>query len=225
MRLAFYSRKEGSASGRKRPQCYGHPIMALYAGHFDFAKPLLHEVPALYSPEECRAILDSVAGSDWLAATVNSHDGRVVDKNVRDSLTAVVKDTELARGLFERVRPHVPPEMVVEDPRRGARVTMDVIGIYVPLRVYRYEPGQHFGLHQDQAYAGPDGSRSLLTLMVYLNEDFEGGETDFPEQARTIFPKTGAALWFQHMLLHSGKRVSRGSKYVLRSDVLYRARG
>ena len=58
--------------------------------------------------------------------------------------------------------------------------------------------------------------------MVYLNEDFDGGETDFPEQGRRVIPKTGSALWFQHMLLHSGERVARGCKYVLRSDVLYR---
>lgn len=89
------------------------------------------------------------------------------------------------------------------------------------MRVYRYEVGQHFGLHQDQGYAGPGGSRSLLTSMVYLNEDFDGGETDFPEQQRVVVPRTGKALWFQHMLLHAGRRVVRGSKYVLRSDVLY----
>jgi hypothetical protein len=105
---------------------------------------------------------------------------------------------------------------------KGSRTIRAVMGIYLPLRIYRYEPGQHFGLHQDQAYAGPDGSRSLLTLMVYLNDDFEGGDTDFPEQETRVVPKTGTALWFQHMLLHSGTRVVRGVKYVLRSDVLYR---
>jgi prolyl 4-hydroxylase len=30
------------------------------------------------------------------------------------------------------------------------------------------------------------------------------------------------ALFFQHMVLHAGKRVVRGTKLVLRSDVLYR---
>ena len=48
--------------------------------------------------------------------------------------------------------------------------------------------------------------------MVYLNADFEGGETEFPEQGRTIVPETGTALFFQHMVLHAGKSVSRGTK-------------
>jgi|SRR5580700_1834252 prolyl 4-hydroxylase len=95
-------------------------------------------------------------------------------------------------------------------------------GVHVPVRIYRYEPGQHFGLHQDQSYFGEDGTKSLLTFMVYLNEGFGGGETDFPEQEQIIVPKTGTALLFQHMLLHAGRRVTEGSKLVLRSDVLYR---
>jgi hypothetical protein len=57
--------------------------------------------------------------------------------------------------------------MIVEDPRAGGRVTMEPCGVFLPLRVYRYLPGQHFGLHQDRGYIGPDGARSLLTLMVY----------------------------------------------------------
>jgi hypothetical protein len=196
--------------------------MPLYAGHFDFTQRLLATVPDLYSVDECAGVLRGAAGAEWLPATVNSHEGRVVDRTIRDSTTAVLDDAGLARQLFERIRPHVPPRMSVEDPRAGARMTMAVTGIFLPLRIYRYEPGQHFGLHQDQSYAGADGSRSLLTLMVYLNDDFDGGETDFPEQGTRVAPRTGTALWFQHMLLHSGTRVASGTKYVLRSDVLYR---
>ncbi|WP_375759817.1 prolyl hydroxylase family protein [Corallococcus exercitus] len=195
--------------------------MALYAGHFDFTRPLLQTVPGLYSLAECRQLLADAASAEWLPATVNSQAGRVVDAKIRDSTTMILRDDARARDLYARIAPHVPAVMHVEDGQRGARIPMHVAGIFVPLRIYRYEPGQHFGLHQDQSYAGPDGSRSLLTLMIYLNDDFEGGETDFPEQQRQIAPQAGTGLWFQHMLLHAGRRVTRGTKYVLRSDVLY----
>ena len=59
--------------------------------------------------------------------------------------------------------------------------------------------------------------------MVYLNDDFAGGETEFVDLRRTIVPRTGSALLFQHMLLHAGETVTSGVKYVLRSDVLYTA--
>ena len=195
--------------------------MGLYVGHFDFTHPLLWTVPDLFTAAECAAMLEGAASSEWLPATVNSAEGRVVDTVIRSSTTAVLRDPALADDLFQRVRRHVPARMTTELGGRG-RVPLDVSGVFVPLRIYRYEPGQHFGLHQDQSYSGEGGTRSLLTLMVYLNEGFTGGETWFPEQERTIVPRVGSALLFQHMLLHAGNAVEEGTKYVLRSDVLYR---
>ena len=73
-------------------------------------------------------------------------------------------------------------------------------------------------MHKD----GPtleNGLRSELTLLVYLNEGFEGGETDFRDFA--IRPATGMALLFIHDTWHEGAEVTAGTKYVLRSDVMY----
>ena len=195
--------------------------MGMYVGHFDFEHRLLWTVPELFSASECAAILAGAEGHEWLPATVNRASGRVVEAGLRDSATAVLRDPALADTLYQRVLPHVPRRMSAELARRG-RVPMEVAGVHVPVRLYRYEPGQHFGLHQDQSYFGEGETMSLLTFMVYLNEAFGGGETDFPEQGQTIVPKTGTALLFQHMLLHAGKRVTAGVKLVLRSDVLYR---
>ena len=55
--------------------------------------------------------------------------------------------------------------------------------------------------------------------MIYLNEEFEGGETKFDKFS--IIPKTGMALVFPHHLLHQGNSVVSGVKYVLRTDVMY----
>jgi prolyl 4-hydroxylase len=191
----------------------------MYVGHFDFARPLLEVVPSLYSAEECRAILARTGGVDWLAAQVNSAAGRKVDDRLRNNSTAVLHDEDIADTLWTRARPHLPPTMNVE--WYTERETVRAVGVNLPLRVYRYQPGQHFGLHQDQSYRRADGARSLLTLLVYLDDDVDGGETDFPEQGRTIQPRTGDALWFQHMVLHAGKPVTRGVKHVLRTDVLF----
>lgn len=62
--------------------------------------------------------------------------------------------------------------------------------------------------------------------MVYLNDDFAGGTTDFygdDELPRaSIRPKRGMALVFVHAQLHEGAPVISGRKYVLRTDVMYR---
>ncbi|MEM1134219.1 MAG: 2OG-Fe(II) oxygenase [Bacteroidota bacterium] len=59
-----------------------------------------------------------------------------------------------------------------------------------------------------------------MTFMIYLNEDFKGGETKFDEI--TIKPKTGTALCFIHEQKHEGCFVISGVKYVIRTDVMYR---
>jgi predicted 2-oxoglutarate/Fe(II)-dependent dioxygenase YbiX len=190
----------------------------MYAGHFDFALPMLQVVERVYAPSECQQILTSVAASEWLPATINRASGREVDARIRDNLITMVRDEEMVATLWSRIAPHVPATM--SSGWDGPRRAMKAHGLYEPLRVYRYEVGHYFGLHTDQSYAQA-GSRSLLTLLVYLDDDFDGGETDFPEQQRTIAPRAGDALWFQHAVLHAGNAVTRGTKHVLRTDVLY----
>jgi prolyl 4-hydroxylase len=193
----------------------------MYVGHFDFTVPRLARVAGLWTAEECDEVLAIVRGAEWLPATINAAAGRIVDERVRNNDLALIRDPRLADRLLEQVRPHLPATMSAE--WGGPRVKVALAGLFSPLRVYRYQPGQHFGLHQDQSYRRDDGARSLLTLMVYLDEDFDGGETDFPEQGERIAPAAGNALWFQHMLLHAGRPVTRGVKHVLRTDVLYAA--
>jgi hypothetical protein len=62
--------------------------------------------------------------------------------------------------------------------------------------------------------------------MVYLNDDFVGGETKFYLDDGTprldVKPERGMALVFVHRQLHEGAAVVQGRKYVLRTDVMYR---
>ena len=78
---------------------------------------------------------------------------------------------------------------------------------------------KRFKMHKD----GPwheNGMSSRLTFLVYLSDDFTGGDTDFREFR--ISPQKGDALLFIHDTWHEGCAVQEGVKYVLRSDVLYR---
>jgi len=83
------------------------------------------------------------------------------------------------------------------------------------------------------AYGG--GTRSKLTFIIYLNGDFEGGCTTFytPNSgeegvldSRPVKPRIGSATVFPHgdcgtPLLHEGSAVTSGTKYLLRTDVVY----
>ncbi len=190
----------------------------MYAGHFDFAVPMLTSVPEVYTAAECADVLSSVRAAEWLPGTINRASGREVDANVRDNLIAIVRDPKVCDRLWERIASRVPRTM--SSGWDGPRKTVTAAGLFQPLRVYRYEVGHHFGAHSDQSYTR-DGARSLLTLLLYLDEDFDGGETEFPDEKKVIVPRTGDALWFQHAVIHAGNPVTRGTKHLLRTDVLY----
>jgi prolyl 4-hydroxylase len=90
--------------------------------------------------------------------------------------------------------------------------------------MYRYRIGQRFEPHMDHWYRPSETQITLLTVLVYLNDNFEGGETRFQEQIeQTITPKCGMVSIFQHKIRHEGCPVRRGIKYAMRSDVIYEA--
>jgi hypothetical protein len=73
----------------------------------------------------------------------------------------------------------------------------------------------------------PDHADSLHRVVlwtIYLNDDFDEGETEFLYQRRKIVPKTGSLLIaptaFTHT--HRGNRPKRGDKYVATSWILFR---
>ena len=87
-----------------------------------------------------------------------------------------------------------------------------------------YQPGHRFAPHSDGAFIRGDGERSWYTYMVYLNDGFAGGETLFFVEPEVIIrPRAGAALIFQHPIIHEGSEVTSGVKYVVRTDLMYRS--
>ncbi len=64
--------------------------------------------------------------------------------------------------------------------------------------------------------------QAYSSSMIYLNDDFTGGNTDFGWES--VKPVQGMALVFPHRLRHQGSTVQEGVKYVLRTDVFYAKR-
>jgi len=111
-----------------------------------------------------------------------------------------------------------------------------VLGLSSNIRVYRYRSGQFFDQHYDESnkVIGPDGipGKTTWTLLIYLTT-CDGGETAFYPEAPSkrdktpnpvvVNPQAGSALFHRHFpecLLHEGKEVLSGEKWVLRSDLV-----
>jgi hypothetical protein len=95
----------------------------------------------------------------------------------------------------------------------------------INIQRYLADVGGYPYWHSEQ-YPGPGSNDSLhraVLWTLYLNEDFEAGETEFLYQGRKIRPRTGSLLIapaaFTHT--HRGNRPARGDKYIATSWVLY----
>jgi hypothetical protein len=84
---------------------------------------------------------------------------------------------------------------------------------------YRYGPGDYVAPHTDAPRLLRDNTFSTHAAVIYLNDQFEGGATCFPQLERTIKPERGAAVIFENRLMHYVTAVSRGVRYTLRVDL------
>jgi predicted 2-oxoglutarate/Fe(II)-dependent dioxygenase YbiX len=183
----------------------------MYAGHLDLTQPLMWTVDLAMSETDCARYQSRMRqGAAEVAPVIGQH-GVVVDPVVRSNTRVMWDDACEANELLARVAEQVPKRL------RG----QFLLGANPRLRLYRYEPGQHHSAHWDTVVHFAGGARSQLTLVFYLNDDFEGGETDFPELGKIVTPRRGSALLFQHRVVHTACPVRRGEKFVLRTDLVY----
>lgn len=173
--------------------------------------PLRFVVDGVLSAEECAAWIARVEAMGMESAPITTSRGFVHRPDVRNNERAMFDDVDAARALFARMRERLPATM------EGRAL----VGLNERLRAYRYRPGQYFAPHFDGCFRRDAREESFLTVIVSLNDDFDGGETGFDDWAYA--PRRGSALVFAHRQLHEGRTVTRGVKYALRTDVMYRA--
>ena len=155
-------------------------------------------------------------------------------------------DPSIRSGLLERVQAHLPSQMEIPTSIGGGTTKVAVLHSINPRwRLFRYGPGCVYRPHIDGSW--PESrihpetgeyecdesgtTTSYLTFLIYLSDDFQGGETRFYLSgtsgmvARGIVPTLGAVLCFPQAntasLIHEGSEVTSGTKYVVRTDVLY----
>ena len=176
-------------------------------------KPGVFVVPDFLTPQECSDLIACSEAAGFSAADVRTATGQASMPTIgnNDRLILSLDDVLVASWValvVGRLLAFDLPEIA------GERA----VGLPRDVRFYRYGPGQRFKMHKDGPWR-EDELTSRLTFLVYLNEGFDGGGTDFRDLIVT--PKVGSALIFEHATWHEGAAVTAGTKYVLRSDVLY----
>ncbi len=171
----------------------------------------------------CAELVSMARNLGFKQAKVAFSSGPTLAKAIRNNDRIAFTDSSLALRLWETVRNLL----------EGFSVPGKPVGLNPNFRFYRYSEGQRFKPHKDGVVVIDENLATRITVLFYLNEDFEGGQTilmpngmhSAQASSRIIVkPQTGRALLFEHQTWHEGVSVSSGIKYVLRSDVIYEKR-
>ena len=162
-----------------------------------------------------------------------------------DNFVWVADDTTVAT-IWRRVAAQAARELEMFDNKRP-------VGLNGRFRFYRYGSGDYFKPHTDGAWPGSrvvdgrlvnnayDDRYSQMTVLLFLNDDYQGGATRFMVDAHNphrparygaeygeVDVKTprGGALCFPHGMhplhcVHSSEPIVAGSKYIIRTDMLF----
>jgi prolyl 4-hydroxylase len=90
-----------------------------------------------------------------------------------------------------------------------------------PFPMIKYSSGDYFNWHSD--LTGGFQTQRTATMIMYLNDDFEGGRTCFQNPNIQIRPRRGSALVYYYTpaepMLHCGEAVVSGTKFILNAFV------
>jgi len=169
-------------------------------------------VPNFLTKDECVGFIEFAEQQGFEEALIQTREsGQTMNKDIRDNDRHVFEARDLSIQLWSLVKEHVPSEV------DGWFAN----GLNERFRIYRYKDGQQFKVHPDGAFKRNAHEHSKITVIMYLNEGFKGGETEFVMPHEVIEPLAGTMLLFAHKQLHKGNPVPEGTKYVLRTDVMY----
>lgn len=91
------------------------------------------------------------------------------------------------------------------------------------VKIIRYKDGSYLPVHSDPERT-PEGHTRTIGMILFLNEDFEGGELIFPKQEVVIQPEKGKLVVFpmSYMYPHLVNNVTGGDRYVARINFFHR---
>lgn len=219
----------GSASARDQLACLGDLAFWLAPA----ARRRLH--PELRISEAADFL--PPAACAWLIGRARD---RLAPARVFDAAGAAQADAGRTNSAFEFGFRDL--DLVVLAVRQRIAASAGVpTGALEPVQVLHYDPGQVFDRHYDFLDPAIPGhaeeiaraGQRIATVLVYLNDDYAGGATDFPLARLSYKGKAGDALLFANLdaagaperrTLHAGTAPETGEKWLLSQWIRDRAR-
>jgi predicted 2-oxoglutarate/Fe(II)-dependent dioxygenase YbiX len=165
----------------------------------------------------CDYLINELNEGVWTDAIIYNGFNYVTDKTVKKCKNIIAKQyTDLKEYLWSILKDIAPNE--IEDSL--------IHSLCDKFSFVKYNTGDFFKPHFDRERRGVEGETlSKMTVQVYLNDEFEGGGTQFYDSygnpSYVHIPKQGDILLFSQRLEHSGEMVLSGVKYSMRCEIMY----
>jgi 2OG-Fe(II) oxygenase superfamily len=138
---------------------------------------------------------DSVVGGGLIKETRNSS-VHYIDKSTKNSEDV---DSEIFSLVSKCIEEYTKRYDVIVNNDEG-------------YQILRYGEGHYYKKHIDQA-----ANNRRVSFLLYLNDDYEGGELNFPELNVCIKPKANSVVMFpsDFNYVHESLTVKSGTKYAV----------
>jgi prolyl 4-hydroxylase len=181
-------------------------------------RPAVLVIDQFASPAECRWLIERARERLSAASVISPSTGGLTYNLARTN-----RGTEF----------QIPDmDLVIEIVRaRISAATGLPLPLFEPTQVLHYTPGQEFRPHFDFLNPANPAYREelrrgqrIVTFLLYLNEGFGGGETDFPDAALRFKGKAGDAVFWSNvdargepdpLTRHAGLPPTSGEKWIL----------
>jgi len=176
------------------------------------SNPILVLYDDFLSEEEADFLIQKYKHKTKESTVVSNENGYVTNFKARKSFSHYIDKTE--NDVIKKIE------------EKTSRISGFPESFIEPLQFLKYEKNGYFRPHHDyfsEDYTNGEYQR-YATFFVYLNDEFEGGTTLFPELGIEVQPKKGRAIfWFNvdergnvnPRTLHTGTDVLNGEKYGL----------
>eukprot|EP01084_Bolivina_argentea_P103680 185672_1 len=167
--------------------------------------------------QECNDLIKFSEAQGYEEALVNIGYGRQqMIPDFRNCKRMMIDNFDMANCLWLRVKQFIPTYF-----NKSKKIAFNE-----RLRFLRYHKGEFFSPHYDGTYIRPNGEYSQITFLLYLNNNFKGAKTNFldpmdHDSKHAAKITSGMVVMFQHNIFHEGAILEEGTKYIIRTDVMY----